>query len=332
MQKPITSRIKRAPGAKRSMAKQTETGDPKLTAGGKGEPTEVITKKKVDVESKKNYPKSEQACDPGYIAKHGSAACERHNKLTPEQRKKGETKTETKEVEVKETKEGKDWEGKYKTATKGKVKQPWEIRRLGRSTTILARQIGKAERRLDKYGVRDADGNYTMKTNLSSKQERKFRKHQLKYSDARKQSANQSKAVDSGRNAGEDFHSGQRDRDQGEGTDAQQKSTMQRDYKKKEDAKAAAEIARTNKLNNAAQESGVVNSGRSADKAIKVPSNQNFLGEVSTDLPSDALTYKSGDYSTSFGTKGKSAVAKKMAGNRSNKSGSAFKMKGYGKR
>jgi hypothetical protein len=167
-----------------------------------------------------------------------------------------------------------------------------------------------------------------MNSGLSDKDRIKFEKSNSKLKGAKSQQKNHEVAVKSGRGSGELVHSGQRDTTQSEGSKAEQKSTMQR----KDAAEKAAKIAKTNKLNNAAQESGVVNSSGSADKAIKVPSNQNFLGEVNSDLPSDALTYKSGSYSDLFGAKGKSAPARKMAGNRSNKSGSAFKMKGYGKR
>jgi hypothetical protein len=308
------------------MAKQTETGDPKLTGGGKGEPTEVITKKKVDVESKKNYPKSEQACDPGYVAEHGSAACTEWKGLSEEQRKKGETKIETKEVEVKETKEGKDWEGKYQTETKARVLGPLERRKLNRGTKLLANRIARASKRVSKLGTyNETTKEYDMNSGLSDKQRIKFERSNINRGDAKAQLENHQIAAKSGRGIGELVHSGQRDTTQSEA-----KSLAGQDRSMKRASEKKAKVAEDTRRNQAAEDT--TPSSRISDNAIEVPSNQNFLGEVSTDLPSDALTYKSGDYSTSFGAKGKSAVAKKMAGNRSNKSGSAFKMKGYGKR
>lgn len=253
MSKPITSRVKRSPLFKYSPLKQ----DTPATAGGTEEGG--ITTKNVDpekVETKKNYAKDEQVCSNEYKAKTGkggpgSKECQAWKDTSDAQKKKAETTTtETcppgstgtpPNCKVETKGEDLDYEGTLQTAKHGRVLEPWEINRLKRGTRKATNERNQAARRLDKNkGVEYKDGKYVLKGDATAKQRRQFDKQNDRFTDADNTAKNQTLARESGRQAGEEYYKGDRDRGLGEQEDPEQKAQFKRDALKKKKAEEAA--------------------------------------------------------------------------------------------
>lgn len=160
MSKPITSRIKRSPLLKYSPLKNDKDEKNKIATGSKTEKGEdkVEIKK---TEKKKNYPTDQQVCHPDYKARTGkggpgSKECDAWKNTSDEQKKKAET--EIIEEEVVTPGEDKTYDVKLKTTQEQDVLQPWEVRQQNRATKIASRNVGKAEKRLERMRKRGLEG------------------------------------------------------------------------------------------------------------------------------------------------------------------------------
>ena len=153
MSKPITSRIKRSPLLKYSPLKNDEDEENKIAKGSKTEKGK--DKKEIKKVTKKSSYEGEKMSDEDWAA------------LTPEERRrlnaavganeKGEIITETEE-EVITPGEDKTYDVKLKTTQEQDVLQPWEVRQQNRATKIASRNVGKAEKRLERMRKRGLEG------------------------------------------------------------------------------------------------------------------------------------------------------------------------------
>lgn len=343
MSKPITSRVKRSPLFKYSPLKQSTPA----TAGGTEEGG--ITTKNVDsekVETKKNYAKDEQVCSKEYKAKTGkggpgSEECQAWKDTSDAQKKKAETtttetcppgstgtppncKVETKEDDL-------DYEGTLQTAKYGRVLEPWEINRLKRGTRKATNERNQAARRLDKNkGVTFKDGKYVLSDDATAKQRRNFNKQNDRYIDADNTSKNQTLARESGRQAGEEYYKGDRDRGLGEQEDPEQKAQFKREKIKKRKAEKAAEKAAKDK----AATEAARNAAEEENKQLKAEAEQVTTGQATAAIGDEAIApvnlgggfgagldlYKQSSYTPlamtkkGYSMKAKSPAAKKLQG------------------
>jgi hypothetical protein len=236
MSKPITSRVKRSPLFKYSPLKQ----DTLATAGGTVEgPDEEI---EIDVMGEKTdfvADKDKREKDPEKWEKTRKGICDGSIKGDKSKVNCDDVVVDKKKETVKG--EDLDYEGTLQTAKKGRVLEPWEINRLKRGTRKSTNERNQAARRLDKNeGVEFKDGKYVLKDGATAKQRRNFNKQNDRYTQADDQVKNQSLARESGRQAGEEYYKGDRDRGLGEQSDPEQKAQFKRDALKKKKAKEEA--------------------------------------------------------------------------------------------
>lgn len=156
MSKPITSRIKRSPLLKYSPLKN-DNEEAIGTKTTKGEDKVEIKK----TEKKKNYPTDQQVCHPDYKAKTGkggpgSKECDAWKNTSDEQKKKAET--EVVEEKVVTPGEDKKVDVTLKRTQEQDVMQPWEVRQQNRATKVASRNVGKAEKRLERMRKRGLEG------------------------------------------------------------------------------------------------------------------------------------------------------------------------------
>jgi len=153
MNKPITSRIKRSPLLKYSPLKNDEEEKNKIATGSKTEKGK--DKKEIKKVTKKSSYEGKKMSDEDWAA------------LTPEERRrlnaavganeKGEIITETEE-EVITPGEDKTYDVKLKATQQQDVMQPWEVRQQNRATKVASRNVGKAEKRLERMRKRGLEG------------------------------------------------------------------------------------------------------------------------------------------------------------------------------
>ena len=144
MSLPITSRIKRTPILKRSMAKETENGNVEAIGS---KTTKGKDKKEIKKVTKKSSYEGKKMSDEDWAA------------LTPEERRrlnsavganeKGEIITETEE-EVITPGEDKTVDTKLYRKDYQDVKEPWEVRRSNRSAKIQGRAQRSAQNKSDR--------------------------------------------------------------------------------------------------------------------------------------------------------------------------------------
>ena len=252
-------------------------------------------------------------------------------------------------------------QGDLKTGTQGRVLQPWEINRLSRGVKSTTRKVNLASKRLDKIGaIRGADGSYSLPEGASPKDQRKFEKQNARLTQFRSQVKNSQIAIDSGRGAGELVRSGQRNTGQDElegGQKGQEKFLL-----KKAERDAAAKVAAENKKNEAAIDEGIVTSGSGtaksggqAEGAVGIPAASATGAPVPPTPGEPTGTVESGKYVDPNAPAKKRAPYKMMSKHPSiskmtaaqgklpvgiqkailakeAKSGSGFKMRGYGKK
>ena len=252
-------------------------------------------------------------------------------------------------------------QGDLKTGTQGRVLQPWEINRLSRGVKSTTRKVNLASKRLDKIGaIRGADGSYSLPEGASPKDQRKFEKQNSRLKQFRSQVKNSQIAIDSGRGAGELVRSGQRNTGQDElegGQKGQEKFLLE-----KAKREAAEKVAAENKKNEAAIEEGIVTSGSGtasgggqAAGAVGIPAASATGAPVPPTPGAPAGTVESGKYvdpnsiakkRSSFKMTSKHPSISKMTAAQGKlpvgiqkailakeaKSGSGFKMRGYGKK
>jgi hypothetical protein len=256
-------------------------------------------------------------------------------------------------------------QGDLKTGTQGRVLQPWEINRLSRGVKSTTRKVNLASKRLDKIGaIRGADGSYSLPEGASPKDQRKFEKQNARLTQFRSQVKNSQIAIDSGRGAGELVRSGQRNTGQDElegGQKGQEKFLLKK--AEREAANEAAEATRLeNAKNDAAIDEGIVTSGSGtasgggqAEGAVGIPAASATGAPVPPTPGAPAGTVESGKYvdpnsiakkRSSFKMTSKHPSISKMTAAQGKlpvgiqkailakeaKSGSGFKMRGYGKK
>lgn len=239
MSKPITSRVKRSPLFKYSPLKQ----DTAATAGGTVDgPDEEI---EIDVMGEKTdfvAPKDKREKDPEKWEKTRKGICDGSIKGDKSKVNCDDVVVDKKKETVKG--EDLDYEGTLQTAKYGRVLEPWEINRLKRGTRKATNERNQAAKRLDKNkGVTFKDGKYVLNDDATAKQRRQFNKQNDRFIDADNTSKNQTLARESGRQAGEEYYKGDRDRGLGEQEDPEQKAQFKRDALKKKKAEKAAAAA-----------------------------------------------------------------------------------------
>ena len=256
-------------------------------------------------------------------------------------------------------------QGDLKTGTQSRVLQPWEIGRINRGLQSNTRKVNLASKRLDKIGaIRDADGNYSLPDGASAKDVRKFEKQNARLIGFRSNVKNSQIAINSGRGAGELVRSGQRNTGQDElegGQKGQEKFLIKK--AEREAAEKAAEATRLeNAKNDAAIDEGIVTSGSGtasgggqAAGAVGIPAASATGAPVPPTPGAPAGTVESGKYvdpnsiakkRSSFKMTSKHPSISKMTAAQGKlpvgiqkailakeaKSGSGFKMRGYGKK
>ena len=199
MNLPITSRIKRSPlletidPNKRS---KTVVAD-KIKKGADTE--EEITVKGKDTKVKKKYVgAANDACSKEYIAANGKDACDKYKALPQEKKDKGNLdivkgKDEKKTVIVKgETTKGNNYSKQTQTRL-----GPADILRNQRSNKRSSKYVrqskdnmNKYDRKMSKYGKRNAEGVFTANDNLSNKDKKRLGKAQSRYNEAENNNSN----------------------------------------------------------------------------------------------------------------------------------------------
>lgn len=261
------------------------------------------------------------------------------------------------------TEETEGYEGNLKTGTQSRVLQPWEIGRINRGLQSNTRKVNLASKRLDKIGaIRDADGNYSLPEGASAKDVRKFEKQNARLIGFRSNVKNSQIAINSGRGAGELVRSGQRNTGQDEQTRKQQIEQLKRETKQKRAEEAAEATRLENAKNDAALDEGIVTSGSGtasgggqAAGAVGIPAASATGTPVPPTPGTPAGTVESGKYVDPNAPAKKRAPYKMMSKHPSiskmtaaqgklpvgiqkailakeAKSGSGFKMRGYGKK
>jgi hypothetical protein len=254
-------------------------------------------------------------------------------------------------------------QGDLKTGTQSRVLQPWEIGRINRGLQSNTRKVNLASKRLDKIGaIRGDDGSYTLPEGASAKDQRKFEKQNARLIGFRSNVKNSQIAINSGRGAGELVRSGQRNTGQDEQTRKQQEEQLKRETKKKRSEEAAEATRLENAKNDAAIDEGIVTSGSGtasgggqAEGAVGIPAASATGAPVPPTPGAPAGTVESGKYvdpnsmlkkRSSFKMTSKHPSISKMTAAQGKlpvgiqkailakeaKSGSGFKMRGYGKK
>ena len=256
-------------------------------------------------------------------------------------------------------------QGDLKTGTQSRVLQPWEISRINRGLQSNTRKVNLASKRLDKLGAtRGADGNYTLPEGASAKDQRRFEKQNARLIGFRSNVKNSQIAINSGRGAGELVRSGQRNtaQDELEGGQKGQEKFLLEKAKREAAEKAAEETRLENAKNDAAIDEGIVTSGSGtasgggqAAGAVGIPAASATGTPVPPTPGTPAGTVESGKYVDPNAPAKKRAPYKMMSKHPSiskmtaaqgklpvgiqkailakeAKSGSGFKMRGYGKK
>ena len=256
-------------------------------------------------------------------------------------------------------------QGDLKTGTQSRVLQPWEIGRINRGLQSNTRKVNLASKRLDKIGaIRDADGNYSLPEGASAKDVRKFEKQNARLIGFRSNVKNSQIAINSGRGAGELVRSGQRNtgQDELEGGQKGQEKFLIAKAKREAAEKAAEETRLENAKNEAAIDEGIVTSGSGtasgggqAAGAVGIPAASATGTPVPPTPGTPAGTVESGKYvdpnsmakkRTPYKMMSKHPSISKMTAAQGKlpigiqkailakeaKSGSGFKMRGYGKK
>ena len=331
MSLPITSRIKRTPILKRSMAKKTT--DPKAKKYGSEEGDDITTTEIVETPKK-----SLQDAYKDRSSEYKDLSFEEYKKVAQADPLYG---TSGGKKEITTTKKGEDLDydtNLMKTKKEGTMLEPWEVRRQLRAQTRSDRQVNKKRRKMEKYGTFDKEGNFTQNKGLTQKELRKLQQAETGYDTATAMSSNIQKGVKSGRAAGEQYYQGQREMNKGEQTPAEQLESSKQEAKRARRAEIAAASGMTT-----SQAEGAVEAGATPFSGMMETAKE--LGEV--DL------YKPGQYSSGFTSKStpfqmqaKSPATKKLRGAQNTlpqhlqnaikaapgKMRSGFKMKGYGKK
>ena len=199
MNLPITSKIKRSP--------LLETIDPnkrnKTVVADKikkGADTEKeITVKGKDTKVKKKYVgAANDACSKEYIAANGKDACDKYKALSQEKKDKGNLdivkgKDEKKTVIVKgETTKGNNYSKQTQTRL-----GPADILRNQRSNKRSSKYVrqsqddmDKYDRKMSKYGTRNAEGKFVANKGLSDKDKKRLGKAQSRYNEAENNNLN----------------------------------------------------------------------------------------------------------------------------------------------
>lgn len=199
MNLPITSKIKRSP--------LLETIDPNKRSKSKvankikkGADTEKeITVKGKDTKVKKKYVgAANDACSKEYIAANGKDACDKYKALSQEKKDKGNLdivkgKDEKKTVIVKgETTKGNNYSKQTQTRL-----GPADILRNQRSNKRSSKYVrqsqddmDKYDRKMSKYGKRNAEGVFVANKGLSSYQKKRLGKHTSRYNEAENNNSN----------------------------------------------------------------------------------------------------------------------------------------------
>jgi hypothetical protein len=257
-------------------------------------------------------------------------------------------------------------QGDLKTGTQSRVLQPWEISRINRGLQSNTRKVNLASKRLDKLGaIRAADGTYSLPEGASPKQQRKFEKQNNRLIGFRSNVKNSQIAINSGRGAGELVRSGQRNTAQDElegGQKGQEKFLIEKARRE-----AAEKTALENKKNEAATNQGIVtgNSQPTGQAAGAIDAATNAATEQAPVAGQSAGAIEAGQYvdpnsvkpttdpqatvlkkRTPYKMMSKHPSISKMTAAQGKlpigiqkailakeaKSGSGFKMRGYGKR
>ena len=199
MNLPITSKIKRSP--------LLETIDPNKRSKSKvankikkGADTEKeITVKGKDTKVKKKYVgAANDACSKEYIAANGKDACDKYKALSQEKKDKGNLdivkgKDEKKTVIVKgETTKGNNYSKQTQTRL-----GPADILRNQRSNKRSSKYVrqsqddmDKYDRKMSKYGARNAEGVFVAREGLSSYQKKRLGKHTSRYNESKNNNTN----------------------------------------------------------------------------------------------------------------------------------------------
>lgn len=281
MSKPITSRVKRSPLFKYSPLKQSTPA----TAGGSEEGEDEVVE--TDVMGEKTdfvSDKDKREKDPEKWEKTRKGICDGSIKGDKSKVNCDDVVVDKKKETVKG--EDLDYEGTLQTAKKGVVLEPWEINRLKRGTRKATNERNQAARRLDKNkGVEYKDGKYVLKDDATAKQRRQFNKQNDRYIDADNTSKNQTLARESGRQAGDEYYKGDRDRGLGEQSDPEQKAQFKRDALKKRKAEKAAEKAAKDK----AATEAARKAAEEENKQLKAEAEQVTTGQATAAIGDEAI-------------------------------------------
>ena len=298
MSLPITSRIKRTPILKRSMAKETENGNVEAIGS---KTTKGKDKKEIKKVTKKSSYEGKKMSDEDWAA------------LTPEERRrlnsavganeKGEIITETEE-EVITPGEDKTVDTKLYRKDYQDVKEPWEVRRSNRSAKIAGRAQRRAQNKADKVARQLAKMDAADKKPGNKKYDRLMAK-QTETTQELENMEQGSLNVAEGRKSGK--LAGSRVRR----TEDVVKTAG--DYEDPEQIKQAA------RRQEIAAQSGMTTSQA---EGAPMPGQTAFSGALEAAKELGELDYKAGQYTqgitmkpSAFKMKGKSPAAKKLQGN-----------------
>ena len=330
MSLPITSRIKRTPILKRSMAKETENGNVEAIGS---KTTKGKDKKEIKKVTKKSSYEGKKMSDEDWAA------------LTPEERRrlnsavganeKGEIITETEE-EVITPGEDKTVDTKLYRKDYQDVKEPWEVRRSNRSAKIAGRAQRRAQNKADKVARQLSKLSDDEKKPGNRKYDRLMAKQTettQELENMKQGSTNVAEGRRSGKLAGETIR---------RSTDVVKTAADFENPEQIEQAARRQEIAAASGMTTS-QAAGAVEAGATPFSGMMETAKE--LGEV--DL------YKPGQYSSGFTSKStpfqmqaKSPATKKIRGAQNKlpqhlqnaikaapgKMRPGFKMKGYGKK
>ena len=200
MNLPITSRIKRSPLLEKKIDPNKRSKSEVANKIKKGADTEEeITVKGKDTKVKKKYVgAANDACSKEYIAANGKDACDKYKALPQEKKDKGNLdivkgKDEKKTVIVKgETTKGNNYSKQTQTRL-----GPADILRNQRSNKRSSKYVrqsqddmDKYDRKMSKYGKRNAEGVFVANKGLSSYQKKRLGKHTSRYNEAENNNSN----------------------------------------------------------------------------------------------------------------------------------------------
>lgn len=262
MQLPITSRVKRSPLFKTKQSDNAiDPTDPKSTRGGKEEGVDV----EVEVKEKVKGDKVEKLAEtPEEKAKY-----EQYLQDVKDGKVERNTRYDDKEVTTTKVEKGPDldYEGNLMEETTGRRLGPQEIRANQRSTKKLQRDIRRA-----KIKAAKKKGTLTPELRKQYKQE----EAEAELEDFEAAAKNQSTAMASGKSRNESLVTGQRERNQGKDTPAEQTAEFKR--KARRDAANNQNITTSDRPSQASQ--AITSSGSLSDMASDVDSVDFSTGYV----------------------------------------------------